>query len=206
MSFQNMKHIDVVTACKSLPRFICQVCHHAKQHREPFPARSSCTSHIFEIIHVDLWGPYPHSTYNGYKYFLTIVDDYSRATLTHLLATKSNAFPIFKSFVAFVHTHFHTSIQVVRFDNGLEFCDTSAIAFYASLGIKHQTSCTGTPQQNRVVERKHKNLFETARALSFQSQIPIQFWGESPLTATYLINRMPSSLLGYKTPYEILHG
>jgi len=102
MSFQNMKHIDVVKHCNSLPHSICQVCHNAKQHRDPFPVSLSCTTHLFELIHIDLWGPYPHPTYSGYKYFLTIVDDYSRATWTHLLATKSNAFPIFKSFVAFV--------------------------------------------------------------------------------------------------------
>ena len=196
MSFSNMKHIDVVSSCKALPQSICQVCHYAKQQRLPFPDSSSCTTHIFELIHVDLWGPYPHTTYNGYRYFLTIVDDYSRATWTHLLAAKSNAFPILKSFLAFVHTQFHTSVKAIRSDNGMEFSDTSAIAFYNSHGIIHQTSYTATPQ----------HLLETARALSFESKIPVQFWGESLLTATYLINRMYSSVLGFKTPYEILYG
>jgi len=160
-----------------LPRSICQVCHHAKQHRIPFPDSASCTSHIFEMIHIDLWGPYPYSTYNGYKYFLTIVDDYSRSTWTHLLAAKSNAFPILKSFVNFVHTQFHTSIQVIRSNNGLEFSNNSAITFYASHGIIHQTSCTGTPQQNGIVEQKHKHLLETARALSFQSKVQVSILG-----------------------------
>ena len=206
MSFTNMKHLDVVSSCTTLPKSICQVCHYAKQQRTPFPDSTSCASHIFELIHVDLWGPYPHSTYNGCKYFLTIVDDYSRATWTHLLAAKSNAFPILKSFIFFIQTQFQTTVKTVRSDNGMEFSDNSATAFYASLGILHQTSCVGTPQQNGVVERKHKHLLETARALSFQSKVPVQFWGDSLLTATYLINRMPSSLLGHKTPYELLYG
>ena len=91
-------------------------------------------------------------------------------------------------------------------NNGLEFSDTTALAFFAKHGIIHQTSCIGTPQQNGIVERKHKHLLETARALFFQSQIPIRFWGECLLTATYIINRMPSSVLHNKTPYELLHG
>jgi len=206
MSFTNMKHIDVVSSCRALPQSICQVCHYAKQQRLPFPGRSSCTTHIFELIHVDLWGPYPHATYNGYKYFLTIVDDYSRATWTHLLAAKSNAFPILKSFLAFVHTQFQTTVKIIRSDNGVEFSNSPAIAFYNSHGIIHQTSCTATPQQNGVVERKHKHLLETARGLSSKSKIPVQFWGESLLTATYPINRMPSSVLGFKTPYDLLYG
>jgi len=76
ISFGNMKHIDAIPSCKSRPNSVCQVCHHAKQHRDSFPDSTSCTFSIFEIIYVDLWGPYAHPTHNGYKYFLTIVDDH----------------------------------------------------------------------------------------------------------------------------------
>jgi len=47
MSFHYMKHIDVVSSCKSSPCFVCEVCHHAKRHRIPFPDSTSCISHIF---------------------------------------------------------------------------------------------------------------------------------------------------------------
>lgn len=56
------------------------------------------------------------------------------------------------------------------------------------------------------MERKHKHLFETASALLFQSRLPIQFWKECVLIATYLINRFSSTILSNKTPFEILHG
>jgi len=93
ISFDNMKHIAVIPSWKAKPTSICQVCHQAKQHRSPFPVSASCTSYIFEMLHVDLWDPCAHPTYNDYKYFITIVDDYSRVTWTHLLSHKSNAFP-----------------------------------------------------------------------------------------------------------------
>jgi len=117
MSFDNMKHIDMISSCKSKPSSVCQVCHHAKQHRDPFPASTSCTSYIFEIIHVDIWGPYAHPTHYGYKYFSAIADDHSRATWTHLLATKSNTLPILKSFIAFIKKQFNTTVKIIRSDN-----------------------------------------------------------------------------------------
>ncbi|XP_075087669.1 uncharacterized protein LOC142169672 [Nicotiana tabacum] len=56
------------------------VCPCAKQTRLTFPTRSIKSSDCFDLIHMDLWGPYRIATYDGNKYFLTIVDDYSRMT------------------------------------------------------------------------------------------------------------------------------
>ncbi|KAL0431466.1 UNVERIFIED_CONTAM: Retrovirus-related Pol polyprotein from transposon TNT 1-94 [Sesamum radiatum] len=75
----------------------------------------------------------------------------------------------------------------------------------SSLGIIHKTTCSYTPQQIGIVERKHKHLLEVARALLFQSSLPTKFWGESVLTATYIINRLPSPLLNWKSPFEMLY-
>jgi len=122
------------------------------------------------------------------------------------MVTKDEAIGFIKAFVAMVATQFHSKVKTIRSDNALEFTKSdTALDFFASNGILHQTSCIQTPQQNGVVERKHKHLLEVSRALLFQSKLPLKFWGDCVLTATHIINRLPTLLLQNKSPFEVLY-
>lgn len=104
-----------------------------------------------------------------------------------------------------IQTQFGSTIKTFRYDNAFELGSSKeAQAYFQSEGILHQTTIRHTPQQNGVVERKHRHLLEVCRALLFQSNVPLHFWGHCLLTATYLINHFPSTALQGKTPYELL--
>lgn len=68
----------------------------------------------------------------------------------------------------------------------------------------HQSSCVVTPQQNEVSERKKQTLVGSSQISSFTVNVPKFFWGEAVLASTYLINRMPSRVLNFKTPCQVL--
>ncbi|CAM8941688.1 unnamed protein product [Rhodiola kirilowii] len=198
-----LKHCVPDFSCNQ-SNMLCHICPQAKQTRLPFPVSTTSTQHMFELIHVDIWGPYKEPTITGAKYFLTIVEDKSRVTWTYLMKQKSEAADYLISFYLMIQTQFNCSIKTVRTDNSAEFLSHKVINFLQTQGCVQQTSCTYSPQQNGVVKRKHRHLLEVARSLKFQAQVPDLLWGDCVLTATYIINRLPSSVLKGITPFEVL--
>lgn len=104
-----------------------------------------------------------------------------------------------------IKTQFNSHVKVVRSDNGTEFLNSQCSDLFNHLGILHQSSCPHTPQQNGVVERKHRHILNIARAIRFQAHLPIRFWGYCIKAAVYLINRLPSSVNFNKSAYELLY-
>jgi len=68
----------------------------------------------------------------------------------------------------------------------------------------HRGSCPHANQQNGTAERKHRHIVEIGLTLLAQASMPLKFWDEAFLTATYLINRIPSKVIDFATPLERL--
>lgn len=103
MPFHRMHSISSLSNKISTKQsFICPVCPMARQQRLPFPESSIHTTKPFQLIHLDTWGPYHTKTYNGFRYFITLVDDFTRATWTHIMSTKGAALNIIKAFTSMV--------------------------------------------------------------------------------------------------------
>ncbi|GKB25645.1 ribonuclease H-like domain-containing protein [Tanacetum coccineum] len=100
----------------------------AKQTREHFPLSDHVSTELGELVHLDLWGTYKVTSREGFKFFLTIMDDFSRAVWVYLLKSKT------------------------------------------------------------------------------EGGIPLNMWSECVLTATYLINRLPTSMLNGKSSYDLVYN
>ena len=120
------------------------------------------------------------------------------------MKSRTELFSVFQKFFAEIRNQFNTSIRILRSDNALEYLSAPFSVFLSSHGILHQSSCAYTPQQNGVAERKNRHLVETARTLLLHHSVPQRFWGDAILTACYLINRMPSSVLHDQVPHSLL--
>ncbi|GJU89343.1 putative RNA-directed DNA polymerase [Tanacetum coccineum] len=126
----------------------CEICQRAKQTRESFPL-------------------------SDHKFFLTVVDDYTRAVWVYLIKSKDEVPHFITVFYNLIENQFKRKIKVFGSDNDTEFVNQSVTKLCSDKG-----GIGG---------------------------IPLRMWYECVLTATYLVNRFPSSVLNGKSPYEMIY-
>ena len=77
----------------SLSSLNCESCQYANLHRMHLsPKVNKRVSAPFELVHYDVWGPYPVLSPTGFKYFVTFVDDFSCVTWLYLMKSRSEFF------------------------------------------------------------------------------------------------------------------
>ncbi|XP_019447442.1 PREDICTED: uncharacterized protein LOC109348071 [Lupinus angustifolius] len=182
----------------------CNSCCVGKAHRIHAPRSTSVYNACFELVYVDLWGPAPVHSITGFRYYLSIVDAYTKHTWIFLLKQKSETLSVFQYFLKFVHTQFNTTIKSVQSDYGGEFRPFSA--FLKTIGVVHRISCPHTHHQQGTVERKHRHIVETGLTLLTHAQLPMNYWDHAFITAVFLINRLPTITLQHNSPYQLLFG
>lgn len=91
----------------------CPVCPLAKQRCLPYISNNNLCSNAFDLVHLDVSGPFSTETIEGFRYFLTIVDDATRVTWIYLLKTKSSVQVVFHSFIQHVKTRYNSHIKAI---------------------------------------------------------------------------------------------
>ncbi|KAB2600513.1 hypothetical protein D8674_043037 [Pyrus ussuriensis x Pyrus communis] len=174
---------------------MCTDCIHGKITRKPFDNESSRCILPFDRIHSDVWGSSSVKFIEGYRFYVVFVDDCTRYMWIFPLYNKSEVFLIF----------FGAQIKCLQSDGGGEFVSHSFKEFMQSKGMVHRISCPCTPQQNGLVERRHRHVVETAITLMNAAGLSQEFWYLSCAHAVYLINRMTSKSLQMNSPYFSLY-
>jgi transposase InsO family protein len=138
---------------------------------------------VLELIHMDIYGPFPTTTRNDHVYFISFIDNYSRYCYIYLIKEKSQALDTFKSFKSEVELQLNKMIKDVRSDHGGEYYGRSDgsgeqrpgpfAKFLEDNGIVPQYTMPNSPTMNGVAERRNRTLMEMVR-----SMIPYELWTE----------------------------
>ena len=131
----------------------CQMCVLGKQHRMSFLKGTHNVKACLEYTHADLWGPAKVNTFGENRYFLSIIDDFSRKVWVYLLKSKDQTLESFKTWKTLVENQVDRKVKCLRTDNGLEFCNTAFDNFCKENGIQRHRTVPYTPQQNGVAGR-----------------------------------------------------
>ena len=89
----------------------------------------------FELVHYDVWVPYPIMSPIGFKYFVTFIDDFSRVTWLYLMKSRFELLTHFSAFCAEIQIQFHISIQTLRSDNAKEYLSKPFSPSYYNMGF-----------------------------------------------------------------------
>lgn len=168
---------------KPVEMSFCEHCILGKASKKSFTKASHTTETRLDYIHSDLWGSSRIATHGEARYFLTLIDDFSRKVWVYMLKTKDEVFGRFVEWKTMIENRTDKKIKYLRTDNGLEFLNERFSNPCKTCGISRHLTAAGNPQQNGLVER-----------------------GEAVNTAVYLINRSPSTALNFKTPQEVWFG
>ncbi|GKB54103.1 retrovirus-related pol polyprotein from transposon TNT 1-94 [Tanacetum coccineum] len=127
-----------------------------------------------DYVHSNVWGPTKTISLGGKHYYVTFIDDFSRRVWVYMLKTKDEVLGVFIKWKKIMETQTHRQ------------------AFH----------CQTYTTTEWVAERMNRTLLEKVWCMLSNDGLGKEFWAEVVTYACHLINRLPSTDIDRKTPFE----
>ncbi|CAI5963525.1 unnamed protein product [Closterium sp. NIES-64] len=176
------------------------------------PPRPPLTTAPLQTLHMDVWGPARVRGQGQERYFLIVVDDYSRYTSVFPLRTKGGVpdvlIPWIRRARLQLSERFHSDFPVLRLhsDRGGEFSSDLLAAYCAEHGIEQSFTLPASPQQNGVAERRIGLVMEVARTSLIHAAAPHFLWPFAVRYAAHQLNLWPRVSLPESSPTLLWTG
>lgn len=93
------------------------------------------TKQTLDYIHSNLWDPSKVPSHGGVRYFMSIIDYYSRNVWIYILKNKSDTFNKFKEYKILIENQVGRNVKRLKTNNGLEYLSTKFNEFCNKEGI-----------------------------------------------------------------------
>ncbi|CAI7847256.1 unnamed protein product [Closterium sp. NIES-54] len=157
-------------------------------------------------LHMDVWGPARVCGQGHERYFLLVVDDYSRYTTVFFLRSKGDVIEVLIDWIRGARRQlsesFDSDLPVLRLhsDRGGEFSSDLLRAFCRAEGIHQTFTLPASPQQNGIAERRIGMVMDVARTSMIHAAAPHFLWPIAVQYAAHQINLQPRVSLPETTP------
>lgn len=197
--------VDGIPCNKNLNISTCDTCAKAKQHRNSCDETRHRADRPLQIIHTDTIGPLTQSV-DFESYIVTYLDDYTHYAVTFVLKRRSDVPTTFEDFEKRATAKFNAKLHKIRCDNAPEYVSGDFRRYCDKRGIEIQPAEPYLHEHNGRAERWNRTLMEKTRALLYDANLPVTYWNYAVYAATFIINRLPTTTLDMKTPFEMWNG
>ncbi|CAI5957664.1 unnamed protein product [Closterium sp. NIES-64] len=175
----------------------CLPCVEGRQRAAPHSSSFPPTTAPLQTLHMDVWGPARVRGQGQERYFLIVVDDYSRYTTVFPLRTKGEVPDVLIPWISRarlqLRERFRSEFPVLRLhsDRGGEFSSDLLAAYCAEHNIRQSFTLPASPQQNGVAERRIGLVMEVARTSLVHAAAPHFLWPFAVRYAAHQLNLWP---------------
>ncbi|CAI7729505.1 unnamed protein product [Closterium sp. NIES-54] len=188
------------------PAPTCVPCVEGRQRAAPHSSEFPPTEAPLQTLHMDVWGPARVSGQGHERYFLLVVDDYSRYTTVFPLRGKGEVTEVLIDWIRAARLRlresFGSDFPVLRLhsDRGGEFSSALLGAFCRAQGIRQTFPLPASPQQNGIAERRIGMVMDVARTSMIHAAAPHFLWPFAVQYAAHQLNLQPRVSLPETSP------
>ncbi|CAI7877814.1 unnamed protein product [Closterium sp. NIES-54] len=157
-------------------------------------------------LHMDVWGPARVSGQDRERYFLLVVEDYTRYTTVFPLRSKGQVVDVLIPWIRTVCLQLRERFRADLFDlrlhsdRGGEFSSDLLWDFCRGEGILQLFTLSGSPQQNGVAERRIGLVMEVACTSMIHATAPHFLWPFAVRYVAHQLNPWPCVSLPETSP------
>ncbi|CAI7881927.1 unnamed protein product [Closterium sp. NIES-54] len=161
---------------------------------------------------MDVWGPARVRGQGHERYFLLVVDDYSRYTTVFPLRSKGEVTEVLIDWIRAARLRlresFGSDFPVLRLhsDRGGEFSSALLGAFCRAQGIRKTFTLPASPQQNGIAERRIGMVMDVTRTSMIHAAAPHFLWPFAVQYAAHQLNLQPRVSLPETSPTLLWTG
>ncbi|CAI7884854.1 unnamed protein product [Closterium sp. NIES-53] len=183
----------------------CLPCVEGRQHAAPHSSFPPMTDPL-QTLHMDVWGPARVSGQSRERYFLLVVDDYTRYTSVFPLHSKGQVvdvlIPLIRTVRLQLRERFGQDLPVLRLhsDRGGEFSSNLLREFCRGEGILQSFTLLDSPQKNGIAECRIGLVMEVARTSMIHAAAPHFLWPFAVQYAAHQLKLWPRVSLAETSP------